>query len=502
MPVAERKMLNIPLNRVEGDLELHIEYNGAEVTNSWSCGIMFRGFENMLKGRGPRDGLVLTPRVCGICGTAHLLAAAKALDMLCGVAIPDNAIMIRNLALMAEHIQSDIRHGILMFMKDFLNPLYENEPFYHEAKSRYEPFRGTSVLKAIQETKRILEIVAIVGGQWPNSSFMVPGGIATSPTFNDLVSCSYIQKSFTNWYEREILGCSIERWSAIETQADLETWLEENDNHYNSDLGFFIRCALMTGLNAIGGGHGNFISAGLLDLSIMRMKDASQIRNMSSGFISKGKKTGFNQARVSEHVAFSRFEGYGNGLHPFEGVTLPCAADTNSDKYSWAKAPRYDDIPAETGPLAQMLVDDIPLFNNLVREQGPTVFSRELARLTRPARLLPLMKKIITEINPKAPYYTSVKDIPDGRGYGLIEASRGTLGHWIEIRDGRIYKYQIITPTSWNGSPRDANGVRGPWEEAMIGTLLKDPENPVELGHIVRSFDACLVCAVHVCTKK
>ena len=76
MPATNRRILNIPLNRVEGDLELHLEYDGAEVTNSWSSGIMYRGFENMLKGRGPRDGLVLTPRVCGICGTAHLLAAA------------------------------------------------------------------------------------------------------------------------------------------------------------------------------------------------------------------------------------------------------------------------------------------------------------------------------------------------------------------------------------------------------------------------------------------
>lgn len=501
MPAADRRILTIPLNRVEGDLALHLEYDGAEVTNSWSSGIMFRGFENMLKGRGPLDGLVLTPRVCGICGTAHLMAAARALDMLCGVIIPDNAIMIRNLALMAEQVQSDIRHGILMFMKDFLNPIYENESFYPEARLRYEPFRGTSVIKAIQETKRILEIVAIVGGQWPNSSFMVPGGIATAPTCNDMVSCGYIHKAFSNWYEREILGCTIERWSAITTRDDLETWLAESDAHRRSDLGFFLRCARRAGLDKIGGGHDNFISVGLQDLP-PRTGQSLPVSLLSPGFIKKGKKTAFNQARISEHVAFSRFEGYGGGLHPFEGVTRPCVSGTNPDKYSWAKAPRYDDIPAETGPLAEMLVDENPLFSDLVRNQGPTVFSRQLARLTRPARILPFMKKIIAEINPKAPYYTTVKDIPDGRGYGLIEASRGALGHWMEIRDGVIHRYQIVTPTSWNGSPRDANGTRGPWEEAMIGTRLRDPENPVELGHIVRSFDACLVCAVHVCVKR
>jgi len=501
MSEAPKITLNIPLNRVEGDLELTLEYDGAAVTNSWSSGIMFRGFENMLKGRAPRDGLVLTPRVCGICGTAHLLAAAKALDMLCGVTIPDNAVLVRHLALLAEHVQSDIRHGVLMFMQDFLNPAYKTQPFYAEAGLRYEPFRGTSVIKAIQATKKILEIVAIVGGQWPNSSFMVPGGIATTPTFNDMVGCSYIERSFTTWYEQEILGCSLERWAAVKSESDLDSWLEEKDNHRNGDLGFFLQCARQAGLDCIGAGHGNFISAGLNDISRLSMQTSDGTACLSAGFITKGEKSDFNQARITEHVAFSRFEGYGSGLHPFEGVTIPSFAQ-NPDKYSWAKAPRYNDLPAETGPLAEALVDGAPLFTDLVRRRGPTVFTRELARLTRPARLLPIMKKMIAGIDPRAPFYKTVKDIPDGRAYGLIEASRGTLGHWIEIQDGAIARYQIVTPTAWNGSPRDANAIRGPWEEAMLGISLKDPDNPVELGHTIRSFDACLVCAVHVCRKK
>jgi uptake hydrogenase large subunit len=499
MSATDKKMLNIPLNRVEGDLELHIEYDGARVTNAWSRGVMYRGFENMLKGRGPRDGLVLTPRVCGICGTAHLMAAAKALDMICQITIPDNALFVRNLALMAEHIQSDIRHGILMFMKDFVNPAYADEPFFPEAKRRYEPFRGTSVLQAIRETKKILEIVAIVGGQWPNSSFMVPGGIATAPAFNDLVSCDYIQKSFTGWYERQILGCSIERWSAVSSQSALDIWLSEAESHRTSDLGFFIRAARSAGLDNIGCGHGNFISVGMLDLPAAGESAPSTL--LSSGCILKGEKTGFTQTRISEHVTFSRFQDVGNGMHPFEGATIPDFSGTNSGKYSWAKAPRYDDTPAETGPLAELLVDGDPLFSDLFRKNGASAFLRELARLTRPARLLPLLRRWIGRINPKAPYYTTVRDIPDGRGYGLIEACRGALGHWLEVREGVIERYQIVTPTSWNGSPRDSNGIRGPWEEAMIGTALKDPENPVELGHIIRSFDACLVCAVHICKK-
>lgn len=79
----------------------------------------------------------------------------------------------------------------------------------------------------------------------------------------------------------------------------------------------------------------------------------------------------------------------------------------------------------------------------------------------------------------------------------MINAARGSLGHWVKIRDGTIENYQVITPTTWNGSPRDAAGRRGHWEESFIGLELKDLENPVELYHVVRSHDACLVCTVH-----
>jgi hydrogenase large subunit len=78
-----------------------------------------------------------------------------------------------------------------------------------------------------------------------------------------------------------------------------------------------------------------------------------------------------------------------------------------------------------------------------------------------------------------------------------LEAPRGALGHWVKIKDAKIEKYQIITPTAWNASPRDANGLRGPLEEAIVGTEIKDLDNPIEVDHIIRSFDPCLVCTVH-----
>ena len=191
-------------------------------------------------------------------------------------------------------------------------------------------------------------------------------------------------------------------------------------------------------------------------------------------------------------------------VHPFKGSTKPYASGNSGEQYSWAKAPRYNGFPAETGPLAEMVVEKVPLFQDIIKKSGANAMARELARIVRPTKLLPVMKIWLNELmaNRKAPFYNSIKDIPDGDGAGMIAAARGALGHWVSVKNGRISHYQIITPTAWNGSPRDSNNTRGPWEEALIGTTLNNPDNPVEAGHVVRSFDPCMVCAVHTLKKK
>lgn len=494
------KTLNVPLNRVEGDLEIRVELDGDVVSDAWSSGTMFRGFENILRGRGALDGLVITPRICGICGTAHLAAASKALDMITGMKPPPDALRIRNLALMTEHLQSDMRHAFLMFAADFVNPAYESNPLFPEAVRRYKPFEGDTVCDVIQQTKNVIEIVAILGGQWPHSSYMVPGGVATTINRSSLAQCQHLLVAFKQWYERKVLGCKIDRWRDVRSRLDLDVWLEESAAHRDSELGFYIRFAREAGLDAIGAGHGNYISFPSLEIptgSQVRGHDRDANHLVPAGF-SKGTKTEpFEQEKVVEHVAHSWFEDYEGGRHPFDGQTRPYASGKESGKYSWAKAPRYDGHPAETGPLAEMVISGHPLFVDLVRQNGPSAFTRELARMTRPVQLIPAMEQWLGEIDAEGRFYIPPIGVADGQGFGSTEASRGALGHWVKIADGRIEHYQIITPTSWHGSPRDSAGVRGAWEEALIGTPVKDPSNPVEVGHVVRSFDACLVCTVH-----
>ena len=501
--MAGKRTINIPLNRVEGDLDISVEIEGGVVTDAWCSGTMYRGFEKILIGRGALDGLVITPRICGICSTAHLMCASLALDMIGEVTPPPDAVRVRNIALMTEKIQSDMRHGFLMFTADFVNPVYKECDLYEEAVERFEPFKGVAVIEVIKETKKILEIVAILGGQWPHSSFMVPGGVASIPNQNDLVKCRLLLKQYRNWYEQRILGCTIERWLEVKSVNDLDQWLETCDSHRESHLGFYIRYARLIGLDRIGMGHDTFISFGALEFPVGTSlpMNGNQPRLVSAGIKHNGTIDLFENEKVSEHVTYSWFDEVDGGSHPMDGKTEPYATGYEGHKYSWSKAPRYDDKPAETGPLAEQIVGNNPLFNDLLETYGASVFTRQLARLIRPATLMPSMKLWLTEIFPDCVFYIPPGEIINGEGFGLTQVARGALGHWVRIENSKIAHYQIISPTTWNLSPRDANGVRGPAEEALRGTEIKDIDNPVELGHIIRSFDACLVCTVHAFSK-
>lgn len=501
--MAARKILDIPINRVEGDLELRLEVADGAVVDAWSSGSMFRGFENMLVGRGALDGLVVTPRICGICSTTHLMAAAKALDAIAGARIPDNGVRLRNLALMVEHVQSDVRQGILMFLVDFANPAYAGHPLYEEAVRRYAPLAGTSIVETVRETKRIIEIIAIIGGQWPHSSFMVPGGLSYGPPVMELLQCRHILEAYQAWYERRVLGCSIERWREVRSLDELDAWLDESAAHRDSDVGFLLRFGRSAGLDRLGRGHGNFLSCGSLDLPAETAATGAGGFLIPAGFAQGTAVEAFDPAAISEHVAASWYVGYDGGLDPAEGRTEPYASGEEGRSYSWVKAARYLGAPAETGPFAERIVAGDPLFTDLLARQGANALARELARLTRPATVLPTMALWLSEViaSGGGDIYVNPGPIPDGAGIGMIQAARGALGHWVSIKDGRIERYQIITPTVWNGSPRDSGGVRGPWEEALIGTPVADPDNPVEVGHVVRSFDPCLVCSVHTVRK-
>lgn len=497
--MSTKLSLDIPLNRVEGDLEIKVDLDDNRCTDAWCKGTMFRGFERIMVGRGPLDGLVITPRICGICSTSHLTAAVRALEDLAGITPPAKAVTLRNVALMAEHLQSDVRQSILTFAVDFTNAVYSDLPLFESARRRYSAFEGSSFLDVIKESKKVVEIVALIGGQWPHSSFMVPGGIASLPADTDILQCHLLLERYRRWYELRVLGCTLDRWQEVTSEARLESWLEESEAHRESEVGFLLRYGRSIGLDTIGVGTGTFLSYGTLELpqgtAVKGFGPGPDL--IPSGFTDAEGGHEFSQHHVEEHISHSWFSGQEGGTHPSKGETNPYATGSEGRAYSWAKAPRYNDSPAETGPLAEAIVSGQPLFRDLMTKQGPSALLRQLARLLRPVSLMPSMKTWLTEAQIAGKSYLRPEEIETGEGVGLVHASRGALGHWMKLEGGQISHYQIITPTAWNASPRDSNEVRGPVEAALLGTAVRDTDDPVELGHVVRSFDPCLVCTVH-----
>ena len=500
--MTRRLEFNIPLNRVEGDLEIRVVAEGGRIVDAWSSGTLFRGFERMLVGRSSLDGLVMTPRICGICSVTHLTAAALALDQASGVVPPPNAVRLRNVALLTETIQSDIRQSLLMYMVDFASAGFSARPWYMEARARYAPLRGERCVAAIKETKHLLEIIALIGGQWPHTSFMVPGGVVYAPPLSDLGKARHVLKAFRRWYEDSVLGCTLARWRGVDSLDALETWLDESAAHRESDLGCLLRHGRDVGLHRIGVSHGRYLSYGALSIPEDSKVTGPVVGSsfIPAGFLVDGQVRAFDQARITEDHSHAWYEDSGVPVHPMAGTTEPVASGAEGRRYSWSKAPRYDGLAAETGPLAESLMAGDPLFLDLVSRDGGSALTRQVARLVRPARQLEVLDDWLDELCDRhaEPFYRSVPSIQEGEGIGLTQAARGALGHWLRIESGRIAHYQIITPTAWNGSPRDTGGVRGAWEEALLGTPIDDPDEPLLAGMVVRSFDPCLVCTVHL----
>lgn len=507
-----------PLGRVEGDLDVRVTIEDGVVTSAWTEAAMFRGFEIILKGKDPHAGLIMTPRICGICGGSHLYKACYALDTAMKTHVPQNATLIRNIAQACETLQSIPRYYYALFAIDLTNKNYAKSSMYDEAVRRYAPYVGTAYQKGVVLSIKPVEVYALFGGQWPHSSFMVPGGVMSAPNLSDITrSIAILEHWKDNWMEAELLGGSYERWMQNKTWEDVLAWVNENESQYNSDMGFFIRYSMDIGLDKYGAGVGNFIASGTYFEPGLYENPTPETRNQAlinrSGVVAGGNFYEYEHLRVAEDVTHSFFQG-DRPLHPWEGQTIPIdpSVARKSGKYSWAKSPRYDvpgmgRIPLEAGPLSRRMAagapgagphqDDDGLFVDIVNKIGPSVFVRQLARLHEAPKYYKWVMDWLNRVDLHDSFYTKPAEPTSGKGFGGTEAARGALQDWIVLENGKIENYQVITPTAWNIGPRDSGSQLGPIEQALVGSPIVDVNDPVELGHVARSFDSCLVCTVH-----
>lgn len=521
MTVMDNKPIDLevsPLGRVEGDLDLRVKITDGVVTEAWTEALMFRGFEIILRGKDPQAGLIMTPRICGICGGSHLTKACYALDTAWKTVLPPNAILIRNIAQACETLQSIPRWFYALFAIDLVNKKYAKAKDYDEAVRRFAPFVGESYEPGVVLGAKPVEVYAIFGGQWPHSSFMIPGGVMCAPTLTDITrSIAILDYWRQEWLENRFLGCSIERYREIKTYEQLMEWCDENESQHNSDLAFFIRYARGVGLDQYGQGYGNYLATGTFFEPSQYATPTIEGRNNAlitrSGVYANGVDHEFDHLRVTEDVTHSYFKGTGS-LHPWEGVTDPIdpAEGKAQGKYTWAKAPRYDvpgqgHVPLEVGPLARQMVagnternpwqDYDPLIRDMYAKIGPSIFLRTFARLHEAAKYYEMTRRWIDQVDLHDRFYIKPVERESGKGFGSTEAARGALSDWIVIEDGKIANYQVITPTAWNIGPKDGKEANGPMEQAFVGAPVEDLHDPIELGHVARSFDSCIVCTVH-----
>lgn len=492
--------VNLELNRVEGDLTIGVTLEDGVVVDARTVGSLYRGFEQILIGRSPRDAMVITPRVCGICGTAHLYSAVLALEQAWSLPVPPNATRIRNLCLMAEGIQNDLRQTFLFFTPDFCHPRYSDHPLFDQLMAAFEPFKGSLHRETLGMTRKVLEIVAHFGGQWPHSSYMLPGGVVTPQDSRKILACRAVLDEIQEWYERRIIGTTVDEWLALDSAEGLFAWLEQAAPA-ESAVGLMSRFTRSLEMHRLGAGTPHMISYGAW-CDPARWGPPYSAHLAPGGFYDgeSGQISPLDQGVINEHVRHSWFRPYDGGRHPYEGETVP-DYQPGTDRYTWAKAPRYGDKVVQTGPLAELYIAGDALIRDLYEREGGSAWLRQFARVRRTAVELVRARGMLNELAANlagAHFLAPAADAEvDGQGCGLVMAARGALGHWVKIRGGVVEKYQIVTPTAWNASPRDSDGEMGHWERSLIGLRVEDPDDPIEVGHLIRSHDPCLVCTVH-----
>jgi len=561
--MANKKIVVDPITRIEGHLRIEAKVEDGKIVDAWSSSTMFRGVEKILQGRDPRDAWYFTQRFCGVCTTVHSIASIRAVENALGIRIPFNAEMIRNIIIGVQNVQDHVIHFYHLHALDWVDLVsalsadpkktaqlqqsvsdwkFSSEDYFKGVQNKIAAFAKTGrlgpfgnaywghsayklppeanlmavahYLEALNLQKEIIKIHAILGSKNPHPQTFLVGGmsIPIDPNSQNALNADKIAE--------------INKYIAMAKEFVEQVYIPD----LLTVAPFYLEWA------KYGAGHLNYLSYGEFP------EDQTGYPNgmwMPAGVILNGdlsKVYDVNQEKITEYVSHSWYEytgGDDKAKHPYDGEQIgkytgpkpPYEYLDTDNKYSWVKAPRYDDKSMEVGPLARMLVGyakghkEIKETVDLVLNKlgvGPEVLFSTLGRtaargietLITINRLPKWINMLVNNIKSgDLTIHNNEKWDPDSwpkaaKGYGWHEAPRGALGHWIVIENKQIKNYQAVVPSTWNASPRDTNGIRGQYEESLIGTPIADPEKPLEILRTIHSFDPCLACAVHVYNEK
>jgi len=545
--MSNKKIVIDPITRIEGHLRIEVEIDeNNTVKEAWASGQLFRGIETILKGRDPRDAGLIAQRICGVCTNVHYRASISAVENAYGIALPPNAESIRNLVTLALFVQDHIVHYYHLHSLDYVDVVSaldadpdkaaELAQTWHDSPYRTSPGHMDSVREKLTSFVKAGRLGLFANGYWGHKAYRFTPEqnlihmnhyLEALRVQRDLSRAVAIFAGKTPHPQNLVVG-------GVTSVADMLNPQRLNDFMFIiKDARDFIERAYLPDIKmAVGAyqeeikaghgrGSGNFMAVGGYRFG----KD----RQLFEGGVVLGHDFGsvetFDDVYITEEASRSWYADDA-AVSPYEGRTEPHYTDLNDDgtlktegKYSWVKAPRYKGRPMEVGPLSRMLVGYLkdsevikPYMERFMKATGmelmdfSTTLGRNAARAVEAQVCCDYLFDFCSDLIENIKYYdeqTWTKydfgALPKAaQGRGIFEVPRGVLGHFIRIDDAKIANYQAVVPTTWNASPKDAGGARGPYEESLVGITLEDPSAPLEVLRVVHSFDPCLACAVHV----
>ena len=432
-------MIKILIEHIEGEAVLTFHNQWGKIRDVQIDFPNFRGIESILERRAALDALIISPRVCGICSHSHLMAAVRTLESILEnssvkVTLTTKAKAIRDITLYCEMIQNHLKWFYLTLSPKLANITKTEPPAY---------------LKMHYAITQITSVIAIFAGQWPHSSYAIPGGVVCDPTPLELMQADALLCSVIEFFEETIIKENLDNILSMKRCEQLL--------RLSGDLPDMLRLLEKEELGTVGKSHGRFIVLG-------------------------------------NHSLFSKAKMATNIYHNLDINKIEEEKPFYYGEKTFAKNVKFNGKFYETGPLARALIKKVPLIRDMFRRNKDTISTRITARVYEIAILLQECRRLISNINIDEPSHIDPKtswQLVSGKGIGIIEAPRGSLIHKLSIENGTIKSSQIITPTQWNLS---TSSIQNPGiaQKAMIG--LKDTE---VAEFVFRTFDVCSVCTTH-----
>lgn len=545
-----------PVTRIEGHLRIDCEVENGKVSEAWVSGTMWRGVEQILLGRDPRDAWAITQRFCGVCTTVHAIASVRAVENALDMPVPKNAQYIRNLMIAAHAVHDEIVHFYHLSALDWVDvtSALKADPTKTAALAESLsdwPMNGKAVMTATKD--RLLKLVEsgqlgiFANGYWGHPAMKLP------PEVNLLAVAHYLQAldiqrkankivsilgSKTPHIQNIAVG-GVSNAIALNSQSVLTMERLLAVKEAIDELKQFVHQVYNIDVAAVAAFYPDWVKFGKGVTSYLAAPDfpldekGTKFETVG-GYIPDGNLAAYRpittfgdpflRDNVAESVLHSWYKGGKGPLHPYKGETVAEYTDFHEKaKYSFVKSPTFEGKPAQVGPLARVLMavaaKHEPVVAHLTRilstvealaktkvplDALHSTIGRHAARAVMCAMNVDILEKqwkLLIDNIAKGDVATFEKPVfPKGEvsGFGFHEAPRGMLSHWVVIENGIIKNYQAVVPTTWNAAPRNEKGEPGPYEASLAGTPLADPERPLEVLRTVHSFDPCMACAVHL----